>query len=210
HAANEEYEQEFRELFTRAIDCHIRGAARVGVFLSGGIDSSCVAGVPQQIRARAAQPPIAALTLAYPGQPCDETPYSTAVVEKWQLPFVRVDATASAFGTVDAQAARYLDSPAYPTSTLTTSLRERAAASGVGVVLTGYGGDELFTGDPAGAADLIKQGQVIRWAREIVSARLSARARDWLRPVLGARAQSHPLIRSDFGQRVALRDRLRQ
>jgi asparagine synthase (glutamine-hydrolysing) len=209
HPTDDGYAEQFRELFTRAIDDRIRGAAHVGVFLSGGLDSSCVAGVAQEIRARAAQAPIAALTLAYPTKPCDETAYSAAVVQKWKLPCIRLEAVGASHRHIDAQAARYLDAPPHPTSTLASSLRQAAEASGMRVVLTGYGGDESFTGDPPHAADLFRQRHIIRWAREVVSRQLPARARDVLRPVFGAAVPRHPWIQSGFARRVGLHDRLR-
>ena len=49
YARGAEYAEHFHEIFTRAVECRVRDVARAGVFLSGGIDSSAVAGVAHAI-----------------------------------------------------------------------------------------------------------------------------------------------------------------
>ncbi len=73
YARADEYAEHFREIFTRAVECRVRDSARAGVFLSGGIDSSSVAGVAQSIQEASGREPIHAFTVAFPGRPCDET-----------------------------------------------------------------------------------------------------------------------------------------
>jgi len=209
HARAGEYAEHFREVFTRAVDCRVRGAGRVGVFLSGGIDSSSVAGVAQMIQAAAGRESIHAFTVAFPGCDCDETCYSQAVVDKWGLPVSRIEAEPPPRAALALAAARDLDIPACPTSLVADPLRARAASSGVRVVLTGYGGDDFFTGDPSSPLDLLREGRVVAWSRTLVSPMLSDRARDLLRPVLGARPVRRPWIRPEFASRIALDDRLR-
>jgi asparagine synthase (glutamine-hydrolysing) len=204
-----EYAEHFREIFTRAVDARVRDVDRVGVFLSGGIDSSSVAGVAQAIQAANGRESIQAFTVAFPGRPCDETLYSQAVVEKWGLPVTRLDARPSPNGVLAVRAARDLDMPAGPTSLVGDPLRACAASTGVRVVLTGYGGDDFFTGDPFSPLDLLREGRVLAWGRAIVSPLLSDRARGLLRPVLGARPVRRRWIRQEFASRIGLEDRLR-
>src|SRR6185503_9538239 len=49
YAGADEYAEHFRALFREAIACRTRGAASVGLFLSGGLDSSAIAGVAEGI-----------------------------------------------------------------------------------------------------------------------------------------------------------------
>ena len=204
-----EYAEQFRDVFTRAVECRVRGATRVGVFLSGGIDSSSVTGVAQSIQAAAGRESIHAFTVAFPGRPCDETIYSQAVIDTWSLSSTRVDAVPPSKEALALAAARYLDMPASPTSLVADQLRARAAATGVRLVLTGYGGDDFFTGDPSSPWDLLREGRVVAWGRALVSPVLSDQARERLRPILGARPRRLSWLRPAFAARVALDERLR-
>ena len=47
YARDEEYAEHFREIFLRAVECRVRDEDAVGVMLSGGIDSSAIAGAAQ-------------------------------------------------------------------------------------------------------------------------------------------------------------------
>jgi asparagine synthase (glutamine-hydrolysing) len=209
-ARAEEYADHFREVFTRAVACRVRDADRAGVFLSGGIDSSSVAGVAQAIGAASGRAPIHAFTLAFPGRPCDETVYSQAVAGMWRLPATCIDAVPPTREELARLAARYLDVPAHPNSLAADPLRARARSTGVPVVLTGVGGDDFFTGDPSSPSDLLHEGRVVAWGRAMVSPMLSPRARTLLRPVFGARRPRRPWIQPAFAARIALDDRLRR
>ena len=85
--------------------------------LSGGIDSSAIAGAAQAMSAAAAEP-VHAFTLAFPGRPCDETVYSRAVIEKWGLKATFVDASPLSRGDLLAPSRRYADVPPHPNSTV--------------------------------------------------------------------------------------------
>lgn len=208
YARSGEYAEHFRDLFTRAVECRLADAEVAGVFLSGGIDSSSVAGVAQSIAAARARAPIHAYSLAFPGRPCDETVYSQAVVDKWRLPATRVDAAPPSRDDLVHQSRQYLDIPAYPNSLTADPLRVRAASAGVRVLLTGFGGDDYFTGDVS-PLELLRDGRVIAWSRAMVSPLLSDRACGLLRPVFGARRVRRPWIPAAFAARIDLEGRLR-
>jgi len=208
YARDAEYADHFREIFKRAVECRVRGVARAGVFLSGGIDSSVVAGVAHEIRAAGQCAPLEALTLTFPGQACDESGFSQAVAERWGLPATRIDARRPVRDEVVQQAQQSLDVPAYPTSLAANPLRAHAAAAGVQVLLTGFGGDDFFTGESS-RWEILREGHVLAWTRAMVSPMLSDRARDVLRPVFGARRVRRPWIQPALAARTALEDRLR-
>jgi len=209
HATPDGYAHELLDLFTRAVDCRIRDAGTVGVFLSGGIDSSAIAGMSHAIRSRAAGPPVHAFSLAFPGRPCDETSYSDAVIAAWRLPATRLNATTPSRDDVEADAARYLDAPAYPNGLVLDALRRRAKAMGADVVLTGYGGDDFFSGTSQSLMDLLRPRRALGSARSLVNPWLSDRARRLLKPVFGSRPASRPWIRPELARAVSLEDRLR-
>lgn len=137
-----EYTAQFSELFGRAVVDRLRGVGTPGVTLSGGLDSSAVAGVAQQwLDAQGAGKRLRAYSVTYPGQGCDESSYIDAVVERWDLVSRRFPWTDFTSCPWAAQARAYLDLPEYPFTTATESLYAGARADGVRVLLTGEGGD---------------------------------------------------------------------
>ena len=83
-----EYAERLRLVATEAIRCHLPTTGQVGVYLSGGIDSACVAGETERLRRAGhgpATPPLM-FHATFPGWPEDETRYSDAVADKWGLP----------------------------------------------------------------------------------------------------------------------------
>jgi asparagine synthase (glutamine-hydrolysing) len=209
HATANDYDEEFRELFTRTVDCRVRDSAGVGVLLSGGIDSSAVASMAQSIRAQLATSPVHALSIAFPGRACDETAYVETVVDKWQLPWTRRDVVLPSRDALEREAERYLDLPMYPNSLVAAPLRAEAAALGLDVLLTGCGGDEFFAGSPMYPLDLVREGHVFAGARALVRPYLSAGARRLLKPIFGARPTQRPWLRAEFAARVDLGERCR-
>jgi asparagine synthase (glutamine-hydrolysing) len=208
YARDEEYAEHFREIFLRAVECRVRDEDAVGVMLSGGIDSSAIAGAAQAMGAARCRAPVHAFTLAFPGRPCDETVYSRTVVEKWGLKATFVDAQPLLRPDLLRHSRRYADIPPHPNSSVADRLRTAATSADLKVLLTGFGGDEFFTGDLP-LTELLREGKVIAWGRAIVSSLLSEPARALLRPVLGARPVRRPWIQSAFAARTSLADRLR-
>jgi asparagine synthase (glutamine-hydrolysing) len=209
HVGSREYDEHFRELFARAVECRVRGAAAPGVLLSGGIDSSAIAGVAQALRAQAGRPPVRALTLAFPGRPCDETIYSRAVIDKWRLPAIRLEAARPPREALEEAAARYLDVPPHPNSVVADPLRAAAKASGVELLLTGAGGDDFFAGTGDVLRSLLRSGRLLAWTRAVAAPRLPERVRNVVRPLLGARPPRRPWLQNEFARSVGLDDRLR-
>lgn len=208
-ARPEARDERFREVLTRAVDCRTRDAAGVGVLLSGGVDSSAVAGVAASLRHASGRSPVHAFTLTFPGQPCDETFFSRAVIGKWSLRSTMREAVRPARSAFVDAVARYLDVPPHPNSAAADALRASAAANGADVLLTGAGGDDFFAGTGSRVSALLRRGRVLAWSRAMVGPRLPVRARDALRPLLGARPPRRPWIRADFAARTRLEDRLR-
>jgi asparagine synthase (glutamine-hydrolysing) len=206
-ASDDEYAERFLDVFTRAVECCLADVRRPSLMLSGGIDSSAVAAVGQELLERRGGR-LHAFTLSFPGRACDETPYSHAVADRFGLPTTVVEAVPPSSAELVRLSRHYLDVPDPPNGLMCGLLRERAAAEHVGVLLTGFGGDDFFTGDPP--VELLRRGRVIAWVRALVSARLSERGRDALRPVFGARLPRRPWIVPSFAARTDLRDRLRR
>lgn len=113
----------------------------VGVFLSGGIDSSTVAAL-----AARAQPGISTFSIGFEDPRFDESPYAEAVARHigsthYAFRFGRADFDA----TFDRVAAS-LDEPLGDQAVLPTFLLSREARQRVTVALSGEGADEVFAG----------------------------------------------------------------
>jgi len=125
-----------------AVRSHLVADVPVGVFLSGGIDSSLITA----IAARHVSEPLRTFAITFPGSRHDEGPKARRVAaacgtRHQEFPFSAHDLPAALLA-----AARQLDQPLADTAVLPLLHLARETAREVKVVLTGDGGDELFAG----------------------------------------------------------------
>ena len=114
----------------------------LGVFLSGGVDSSLVAALMQ----RQQRAPIHTFTMGFEDARFDEAPFGRAVARHLgshhQELYVNVDDTLR----VATEIPRIYDEPFADPSAIPTYLVSQLARKSVTVALSGDGGDELFAG----------------------------------------------------------------
>jgi asparagine synthase (glutamine-hydrolysing) len=113
----------------------------VGIFLSGGIDSTAVA----CSLARQGFQRLVALTAAFPGSKLDESAAARALAQRIGLPHIAVEIPAR-IGDVFDRMIDDLDEPFADPASIPLWLLCREATRHVKVVLGGDGGDELFAG----------------------------------------------------------------
>ncbi|HTV64024.1 MAG TPA: asparagine synthase (glutamine-hydrolyzing) [Bryocella sp.] len=132
---------EVRERLTDAVAAHLVSDVPVGVFLSGGVDSSLLALVASQ---RAAQP-VTLLTVAFAEQEFSELPYAQQIAR--QLPHHHEVVTLSGerLREMLPEALAAMDQPTVD-GINTYVIARVGAALGLKVLLSGIGGDELFGG----------------------------------------------------------------
>ncbi|MEG3438690.1 asparagine synthetase B family protein [Pannus brasiliensis CCIBt3594] len=113
----------------------------VGVFLSGGLDSSIVAAllVRSGITTRA-------YTLDFGEIENPESPYAEKVAEYLKIPLTKVKATPQQIGPALIPAIRALDLPFGDGVTVPLFLLGQAARQDTRVIFNGEGGDQLFAG----------------------------------------------------------------
>lgn len=156
--SDEAVERLFTTTFREAVGCRMRSGP-IGVEVSGGLDSSAVAG---QAAALCGAAPPTALNLAFPGMDCDETRFSDAVANRWKLPLVRHDARATAVGQTDDD---HPDLIFDPTLSSFGPLVSKAAERGIRVVLTGVGGDQTMDESGTECADALREWRFADAAR---------------------------------------------
>ncbi len=172
----EEYVDEFADTLARATAARLRSNRPLGVFLSGGLDSSYVAAVAAQQGAN-----LVAISSYAPGTAWDERGYQLQVVEHTGIAYRAVD-----ISDCWALTQRYLpvetfDSIHHPgQSAMVVRLGRAAADEGVGVTLGGDGADAWMGGASTYIADAVvraRPGEALRLARLAAGARSASTPR---------------------------------
>lgn len=141
--------EHIRELFVRAVAARIEGANRPGICLSGGLDSSSVAGVVAHLRAEQeifgfAHMPGAAMDH---DARADDRPFVNIIEKHW--PNLTVTPVTSNHKDVFHGSefwAEHKFSPCHDAGFFaSSSLHDSAVASGVDVLLDGYAGDDTLS-----------------------------------------------------------------
>ena len=126
----------------RATQIRLRSDVPLGIFLSGGIDSTLVA----LAAADAGVSKLRTFTVGFEGSAdTDERPFARAVAEKIGSEHLEIDVRLSGPALV-ADVARAWDEPFGDTSALPSLAMARATKPHATVVLSGDGGDEMFGG----------------------------------------------------------------
>ncbi len=149
-----DYVEEFAELFDQSVRARVRSRKPVGVYFSGGLDSSYVLAVA------AKHAPVIALSTYAEGSAWDERDYQRMLVERLGVPW-RLINIADELALDPNQLPEWFDQANVPPQTpMWRAQALDAAAAGVQVILGGEGGDEWLTGPPEAAASALLAG---RW-----------------------------------------------
>jgi asparagine synthase (glutamine-hydrolysing) len=145
----------------------------LGALLSGGIDSTLVVALMQQLGTRA----VRTFTIGFREPKWDEAPAARAMAEHLGTEHTELHVTGEDALRVIPDLPRIYDEPFADPSQLPTTLVCRLARSAVTVALSGDGGDEPFGG--YGRYRRVRD----RWARldawPLVTRRAAATVRDW-------------------------------
>ncbi len=113
----------------------------VGVFLSGGIDSSVISYECSRIN-----PNIKTFTMGFDESKYNEKPYADILIEKYNLNSYSQIMDSGRFVSQRKKIVNWYDEPFADTSAYPSYMVSKMAKQEVTVVLTGDGGDELFGG----------------------------------------------------------------
>ncbi|MDP2270263.1 MAG: asparagine synthase (glutamine-hydrolyzing) [Archangium sp.] len=171
----------------------VRADVPVGSYLSGGLDSSVVAALAQ----RAKPSGFRTFSLRFADAEYDETPYQRAMVERLGTEHSEVLVSRKQIADVFPSVVRFTERPILRTAPAPLFLLSKLVRdSGIKVVLTGEGADEMFAG-----YDSFREAKVRRfWATSPKSSwrpRLLERLYPWL---LRSPVSQQAMTRQFFGR----------
>ena len=137
-----DYVSQFSDLFTETVRGHLMSDVPLGVFLSGGLDSSSIAVEMASLK----KEPIQTFSVGYAENQYSELPYARAVAKHIGAEYNEVIVGPDDFFTSLPQLIWQEDEPLVWPSSVSLFFVSRLAREKVKVVLTGEGGDELFAG----------------------------------------------------------------
>lgn len=156
----EDHVEQFKYLFDQAILSAVRSNGQVTSQLSGGLDSSSIVCRATELhRSGLLDQQIRFITARFPGEPHDETPWSTAVEDHLGLSAEVAGSVAFSPERARAWCADTYHLPVRPNA-LDTMAGSAAIlkADGRRVLLTGEGGDDWMNGSGAHWPDLLTSG----------------------------------------------------
>jgi asparagine synthase (glutamine-hydrolysing) len=140
--SREYYVSRYRELLEECVSSHLMSDVPLGVFLSGGLDSSAVAALTTKIR----QEPIETFSVGYGEEAYSELPYARTIAAHLKSKHREVRLSREEFFQTLPRLIWHEDEPIAWPSSVALYLVARLARERVTVVLTGEGSDETLGG----------------------------------------------------------------
>lgn len=142
HRKEEDLIAEWFELFRTSVRLRLMADVPLGMFLSGGIDSSAIAAVMSGMVAE----PIKTFSVAFAEREANELHYARLVAAKFKTDHHEIVVTPTQFFDVLPQLVWHEDEPIAHPSSVALYFVSALAERHVKVVLTGEGSDELLAG----------------------------------------------------------------
>ena len=140
--SDEEYIARFRHLFRESVELRLMADVPLGMFLSGGIDSSAIAAVMSELVTE----PIKTFSVAFAEREANELAYARTVARAFRTDHHEITVTPEQFFAALPSLVYQEDEPIAHPSSVALYFVSRLAAQSVKVVLTGEGSDELLGG----------------------------------------------------------------
>src|SRR6185503_6950199 len=142
HRSAREYVAEWLDLFRTAVRLRLMADVPLGMFLSGGIDSSAIAALMSTM----VDEPIKTFSVAFREREANELGYARLVAEKYKTDHHEVVVSPEDFFAALPNLIWHEDEPLAHPSSVALYFVSHLAAQNVKVVLTGEGSDELLAG----------------------------------------------------------------
>ncbi|MGH9530567.1 MAG: asparagine synthase (glutamine-hydrolyzing) [Terriglobales bacterium] len=136
------YVQKYREMLEEAVSSHLMSDVPLGVFLSGGLDSSAIAALMTKLRGA----PVETFSVGYAEQAYSELPYARTVAKHLNSIHHEVPVSRDDFFGALPNLIWHEDEPITWPSSVALYFVARLASERVKVVLTGEGSDETLGG----------------------------------------------------------------
>src|SRR2546426_3159568 len=140
-----EWTQALRQQLERSVRQQLVSDVPLGLFLSGGIDSSAITAIATQVSGRR---PIKTFSLGFAEASYDERPFARTVARHCGTDHTEIEFSAEDAARLLERVGDLLDEPLVDSSFLPIHWLSHVARQTVTVVLSGDGGDELFCGYP--------------------------------------------------------------
>lgn len=134
--------EEWRALFEESVRMRLMSDVPLGMFLSGGIDSSAIAAVMSKM----ASEPIKTFSVAFEDKDANELSYARAVADAFGTDHHEITVTADEFFKALPDLVWHEDEPLGFSASVPLYFVSKLASEHVKVVLTGEGSDELLAG----------------------------------------------------------------
>jgi asparagine synthase (glutamine-hydrolysing) len=182
------------EHLTRSVESQLMADVPLGVFLSGGVDSSSIVAA---VRAVDPGRPLHTFSIGMDDPSFDESAHAAEVARFFETDHHAHSFSAAELRDTTAELPRLLDEPLADASILPTFLLSRFARGAVTVALGGDGGDEVFAG-----YDTFRAHRVADWYGRLVPAPVE---RAVIAPLVGGLPVSTANMSFDFRARQFLR-----
>ncbi|MCX5701647.1 MAG: asparagine synthase (glutamine-hydrolyzing) [Candidatus Omnitrophica bacterium] len=139
-----EAKERLSELFNATIKQHLLSDVPLGVFLSGGIDSSTITALTNNFSANR----LKTFSIGFKEDSFDESRYIQQISDLYHTEHYHQDFSVKDLLQLLPEAAHFLDEPLGDASFFPTYLLSKFTKQEVTVALSGDGGDELFAGYP--------------------------------------------------------------
>jgi asparagine synthase (glutamine-hydrolysing) len=140
--SDDDYIEEWAELFRTSVRLRLMADVPLGMFLSGGIDSSAIAAVMSTMVSE----PIKTFSVAFKEREANELEYARIVAQAYQTDHHEIVVSPEDFFAALPRLVWHEDEPLAHPSSVALYFVSRLAAGHVKVVLTGEGSDELLAG----------------------------------------------------------------
>lgn len=165
-ASDEEWSSALRARLTQAVHARLRGSSPVASMMSGGLDSSSIAALGQQILTQAGRGRLSTLSAINSEGECAETTAVRAVLAAFDFDASTVDL--QAMGDLPAAIHAQLEDVREPfdySMPLVSAIYAAAAKKGIRTVLDGIVADDLYTAGPL-FERLARRGRLVHAWRE--------------------------------------------
>jgi asparagine synthase (glutamine-hydrolysing) len=162
YSNDDDYIDHYRELFIDVVQRMSRSSQRLACEVSGGLDSSAIFAVVENLRRqnKLPAPGIDGYVLDFRDDPdANELEYSRSVGDYLGLPIHEILPSRMPLSWYRERAQRYREFPSYPNGVMGLGIRKAAAGQGSRALLVGVGGDEWLCGSRSYYAEALAEKQ---------------------------------------------------